>query len=112
MRGPFCYNVAMQVTIPHKLTKEQAIAQVKNSLDEARPKMEGQATLNEERWEDNVLHFDVTAQGQRIAGTLAVEDQNFELNAKLPLMLRMFEGRIKKAIEEQTRQALGGAGAQ
>ena len=96
----------MQVQIPHKLSKDAAVAQVKAALNDARPKMEGQATINEERWEDNVLHFDVTAQGQRISGTLTVNDGTFDLDAKLPLMLRMFEGRIKKAIEEQTAQAL------
>lgn len=98
----------MQLTIPHSSSQQDAIAQIKKMLDEARPKAaENQVVLNEERWEDNVLHFDVTAQGQRIAGTLTVLDKQFDLNAKLPLMLRMFEGRIKKAVEEQTRQALG-----
>lgn len=96
----------MQVQIPHTFTKEQAIAQVKHALDDARPKMAGQAAINEERWDGNVLTFDVTAQGQRISGTLTVNDNNFDLYAKLPLMMRMFEGRIKKAIEEQTQAAL------
>ena len=99
----------MQVTIPHQLAKEAAIAQVKKMLDEARPKAaEQQLVITEERWEDNVLHFDLSAQGQRISGTFTVEDHTFDLNAKLPLMMRMFEGRIKKMIEEQTAQALNG----
>lgn len=101
------YTASMQINIPHNLTKEQAIARVQAGLNEARTKIGDQATIAEERWEDNVLHFDVTTQGQRITGTLTVEDKGFNLYAKLPLMLRMFEGRIQKAIEAQTRQALG-----
>lgn len=97
----------MQLTIPHEYSQTQAIEQVKKALEEARPKMAGQATINEERWDANTLYFDVTTQGQRISGSLAVLDKAFDVNIKLPLMLRMFEGRIKKAIEEQTRQALG-----
>lgn len=60
----------MQVQIPHKFTQAQAIAQVKRALDEGRAKAAGQATIHEERWDDNILHFDVTAQGQRISGTV------------------------------------------
>lgn len=75
-------------------------------IDDARPKAEGQATIHEERWDDNVLTFDVTAQGQRISGTVTVNDTNFDLYAKLPLMLRMFEGRIEAAIKEQAAQML------
>lgn len=97
----------MQVKIPHKFSRAQAVERVKKALDDARPKMAGQAELHEERWEDNVLHFDVTAQGQRISGTLTVEDDAFDLYAKLPLMLRMFEGRIEQMIKEQTGKMLG-----
>lgn len=97
----------MQVQIPHKFTKAQAAAQVKAAIEDARPKMGEQATIHEERWDGEVLYFDVTAQGQRISGTLTVGDNNFDIYAKLPLMLRMFEGRIEKAIKEQTQQMLG-----
>jgi len=97
----------MQLNIPHKFTKEAAVARVKSALDEARSKLADKATLHEERWDGDTLHFDVEAQGQRIAGTLAVEDHAFNLQAKLPMMLRMFEGKIEKMILEQTKQALG-----
>jgi len=96
----------MQVQIPHKFTKQEALLQVKRALDEGRAKAAGQATIHEERWDDNVLHFDVSAQGQRIAGTVTVNDHNFDIYAKLPLMLRMFEGRIEAAIKEQAAQML------
>ena len=98
----------MQVKIPHKLTKSAAIAQVKKALEDARPKMdEAKVTITTERWDDNVLTFDVTGQGQRISGTFTVNDHDFELYAKLPLMLKMFEGKIEKAIAEQAKGMLG-----
>jgi hypothetical protein len=93
----------MHVEIPHKLSKAAAIAQVKKGLEEARPKLEGQTTIEKEEWADNTLNFGVTVQGQSISGALTIEDKKFILDAKLPLLWRMFEGRIKKAIEEQIK---------
>lgn len=96
----------MQVQLPHKLTQAQAVVQIKKMIDDGRAKAAGQATIHEERWDDNVLTFDVTAQGQRISGTVTVNDTNFDIYAKLPIMLRMFEGRIEAAIKEQAAQML------
>lgn len=91
----------MQVTIPHKFTKDEAVKRVKMALEEARTKIGDQATIDREEWQGDTLHYGFTAQGQSISGTFEVREKEFELYAKLPLMLRMFEGKIKKAIEEQ-----------
>lgn len=97
----------MQIKIPHQAGSAQAAkSKVMQALDEARAKIGDQATIDKEEWNDNVLTFGFTAQGQSISGTFEVRDNEFELNAKLPLMLRMFEGRLKKAIEEQARGML------
>ena len=91
----------MQLKIPHQFTKEAAVARVKQALDEARHKLGEQATIDEERWEGDTLHFAFTAQKQHISGTLAVGDTHFDVYVKLPLMLRMFEGKIQKVVEAQ-----------
>lgn len=91
----------MHVVMPHTLGREAAIARVKEALEKAKPELAGKAVIEEERWEAGVLHFAFTAQGQRIAGALAVGEKEFTLDAKLPLMLRLFEGRIEKEIQRQ-----------
>ena len=97
----------MHIDIPHKFkTKEEAVARVKSALNEARPQLAGKATVTQEDWEGNTLNFAADIQGQSISGTLAVRDSVFDINAKLPLMLRMFEGRIEKALKEQTSKLL------
>lgn len=97
----------MQIKIPHQAGSAAAAkSKVMQALDEARTKIAGQATIDREEWNDNVLTFGFTAQGQTITGTFEVRDAEFELNAKLPLMLKMFEGRLKKAIEDQARGML------
>ncbi len=96
----------MQVQIPHKFTKTEAITRVKQAIEEGRSQIAGKATIDEERWEGDTLHFAFTGQGQSISGTLTVEDHQFDLYAKLPLMLKFFEGKIEKAIKEQATQML------
>ena len=96
----------MQLKIPHSSSRHEAVARVQRLLIEAKPKLADKVTIEEERWEGDVLHFAFTTQGQKISGQLEVKDKEYELNAKLPLMMRMFEGRIEKMIAEQSRQML------
>lgn len=96
----------MQIAIPHKFTKAEAKERVVVALREARQKLGDQATIDKEEWQGDTLNFGFTVQGQSIEGTFEVRDNDFDLNARLPLMLRMFEGRIKKAIEEQASAML------
>ncbi len=64
------------------------------------------ATIKEETWEGSTLRFDVELQGKDIAGTLEVTDMQYVLDAKLPLLWRMFEGRIESEIAKRV-QSLG-----
>jgi hypothetical protein len=93
----------MQIQIPHKGTKQQAIDQIHKALEEARPKMAGQAEIEKEEWDGDTLNFAVTVQGQHISGSVTTTDAVYDLTLKLPLMLRMFEGKIKRTIEEQLK---------
>jgi len=97
----------MKVSIPHKDTQIGAITHVKKILNESRAQMAAHLTDVTEAWQGNVLNFAFTAQKNHISGTLEVKDHSFELYAKLPLMMRMFEGRIQKMIEDETKKMLG-----
>jgi len=98
----------MHIQFPHSFSKTDAVGRVKQMLADAkaRPELAGKVEIQEERWEGDVLHFGFTAQGQHITGQLEVKDAEFVLDAKLPLMLRLFEGKIEKMIKEQTAQIL------
>jgi hypothetical protein len=60
--------------------------------------------IHEEKWEGDTLSFSFSAQGQLISGTLRVDDSEYVLDAKLPFMFRLFEGRIQSEIEKQLAQ--------
>ncbi len=91
----------MHFKVPHKTTKTAAKQRVKDALEQARPHLKGQAEITEEKWEGDTFHFSVNLQGKTVTGTLAVGDMDFELNAKLPLMWRLFEGKIEREISKQ-----------
>lgn len=93
----------MHLQIPHKSNKHEALTRVRRALNEGRSQLGSYATLDEERWEGSILHFAATLQGKQITGTLEVTDQDFVLDAKLPLLWRIFEGRIEKMLEEQVK---------
>jgi hypothetical protein len=94
----------MKVSIPHKLSEVEAVTRVRKILHDSRAKLAEHLTDVEEKWEGSTLHFAFTAQKQHISGTLEVRDRVFNIYAKLPLMMRLFEGKIQKMILEQVNQ--------
>ena len=97
----------MHIQVPHKKLKSEAKQKIKDAIEEARPHMKGQVEVTKEEWQDDTLHFTVLMQGKEIAGTLQVTEEDFILDAKLPLMWRMFEGRIQKEVAKQVEQMRG-----
>ncbi len=104
---PACYTPFMHLEIPHKTTQKAAVDRVKRGLVEARPHMAGQVKIEKEEWNNSMLNFAFTTQGKEITGTLRITDEMFILDAKLPLLWRMFEGKIEKMIKEQAQTMLG-----
>lgn len=95
------YTPAMQFKIDHKTTQTAAIRRIKQMLEDQKQHIAVHATDVKTEWKDNVLDFGFTAQGTKITGTLTVTDTHFDVYAKLPLMYRLFEGRIEKMIEAE-----------
>ena len=97
----------MHIKLPHNLkTEGAAILRAKQALNQMRSQLPPNAKINKESWSDNTLTFDATADKINVTGSLVVTKDEYEITAKLPLMLRIFEGRIEKAIKEQTAQLL------
>lgn len=98
----------MHFEVPHKFGTQQAVARIKTALEQVKvnPQVKDQLVIDKEEWDGNTLNFAFTAQKQHITGSVAVEESRFVIDAKLPLMLRMFEGRIEKMIAEQVKGML------
>jgi len=93
----------MYLQIPHKANKISALTKVKLALQQGKAQMPKEVSIDEERWEGDTLNFKATIQGKQISGTLLVTDKDFVIDAKLPLLWRIFEGRIEKMIGEQVK---------
>ena len=98
----------MHIQVPHKFGEQKGVERVKTALEQVKtnPQVKDQLIIEKEEWEGNKLTFAFTGQKQHITGTLVVDEKEFIVDAKLPLMLRMFEGRIEKMIGEQVKQML------
>jgi hypothetical protein len=83
------------------MSASKAVGRVNSMLNEHRAQIMQQAKIKKEEWKNNTLHFEVEIQGKDVTGTLAVTDTDYILDAKLPLLWRMFEGKIEKEIEKQ-----------
>ncbi len=94
----------MHIVIPHKTTQAAAVAKVKDGIEKGRSQIANHATITEERWDGDTLHFAVDLQGKAISGTLEVGEADYVLDAKLPLLWRMFEGRIEAEVENQVKK--------
>lgn len=97
----------MHIQIPHKTTQKAAVDRVKQGLIQARPHMQGQVKIDKEEWNNSMLNFAFTTQGKQVTGTLRITDEEFIVDAKLPLMWRLFEGKIEKMVAEQAQGMLG-----
>lgn len=97
----------MHLRIPHKMPgKDRAVATIKTALMRHRAELSKHATINEETWEGDTLHFAIVLQGKKITGTLAVTETDFVLDVTLPLLWRMFEKRIEAEVESRVRDLM------
>jgi len=91
----------MHVEIPHHFSQKEGVNRVKMALNQSRAQVLQQAPDLKTDWDGTTLNFSATIQGKAITGSLEVKEKQFVLDAKLPLLWRIFEGRIEKAIREQ-----------
>lgn len=82
------------------------MTRVKKALQQSRAQLAAHVEGMHESWDNNILTFSFTIQKQAISGTVTITDSSYDIVAKLPLMWRLFEGRIEKEIKEQLAQML------
>jgi hypothetical protein len=93
----------MHIVVPHKFGARKAVEKVKEGIDQGRAKIAGQAMIKKEEWDGDTLSFAVELQGKEITGSLAVSETEYVLDAKLPLMWRLFEGRIEAEVAKHVK---------
>ena len=94
------------MSIPHKLTKEEAQRRIQELLPKMKSDFAGQVKDLREEWNGNKGKFSFTAMGFSVSGTLTVNDSTVDLDGDLPFAALLFKGKIKSVIEEKAQQIL------
>src|SRR5258707_8633519 len=94
MSAPF------EVTIPHRLGREEATRRLKAGLTRAAASIPV-LKVDEETWEENRMVFRVRALGQAASGHLDVADDHVRLEVTLPWLLQRFAEVAQGAIRNR-----------
>jgi hypothetical protein len=82
------------VDIPHKLGREAAKARIGGGVGKLADMIPGGGAV-EQRWEGDVLHFSVSAMGQKVASRLEIFENRVHAEVDLPPMLALFAAKIR-----------------
>lgn len=91
----------MRIDVPHHTSKDAARKKVDARLGQLLAQFGGHAEEIEHEWLGDTMRFKGKARGMTLEGTVEVTDATIVLDAKLPLMVKMFEGRIRQAVERE-----------
>ncbi|MEO8381933.1 MAG: polyhydroxyalkanoic acid system family protein [Acidobacteriota bacterium] len=97
----------MKIEVPHKTSKDAARRKVEERIGQLLSQFGGHADEITHEWLGDTLTFKGKAKGLAVAGTVEVTDQQVVIDGKLPLVARMFEGRIREALEREAKTMFG-----
>lgn len=93
------------VSIPHRLTKDEAKRRITTGIENHRAQFEKMAHV-ENHWNGDRMEFKATAMGQSITGRADITADAVVVNLDLPWMLAMMAGKIQNQIEGEGRKLL------
>lgn len=96
----------MNFSIPHFITKEEALPRIKRLIGDLRIRYSEQIGDAHETWTSTRAHFDLTVQGVTITGTLAVDDAEVRITVEYPAALAPFSDRIERYIRDEAEALL------
>jgi hypothetical protein len=96
----------IDVSIPHRLSRDEARSRIKSGAERLRSQFGGQATKVNESWQDYHAEFGFSAMGQSVTGRMDVLDDAVKLSVDVPWMLALLAGKIRGRVEEEGRKLL------
>ena len=90
----------VSVTIPHRLTKDEARRRLEEGFERVTQHVAGRAIRVDQRWNGDSMDFSAAMIGQSITGRIMVKDHAVDLEIDLPWLLasmaNMFKGRLER----------------
>ena len=96
----------LSISIPHRLTQEEARTRLQNGIADLRTKHAGQLANVQEQWDGNRMNFSLKAAGQSLTGRLEVLPDAVKLDVDLPWLMAMFAEKFRPRVEAEGRKML------
>jgi hypothetical protein len=93
------------VDVPHKLGLAEARRRVEGGIGKVAGWIPGGA-MTDHRWDGDVLHFTVTAMGQKISSKLDVRNDRVVATIDLPPFLALFAEKLKAKLAKEAPKML------
>ncbi|MEE9199570.1 MAG: polyhydroxyalkanoic acid system family protein [Dehalococcoidia bacterium] len=93
----------MKIEYRHGKSAQEAYERIDGLLTALEAQYKDQISDSHRAWNDtnDRMEFGLEAMGQRISGTLSLEGEMAILELKLPLLARMFSGRLERIVREE-----------
>lgn len=95
----------ISLDIPHKLGRDAAKARIGGGIGKLADLFPGGAAVDQ-RWEGDVMHFTVSAMGQKVASRLEVFEDKVHAVVDLPPMLALFASKIREKLAREAPKLL------
>ncbi len=102
-------RAAMRVIVPHHTDKDTAKRKINDRLTQALSQYGHYLNDSSHSWSGDTLTFSGSARGFKASGTMEVTDTEVIIDAKLPLIARPFEPRVRHTIEQEAAGVFGSA---
>ncbi|MEO7299585.1 MAG: polyhydroxyalkanoic acid system family protein [Verrucomicrobiota bacterium] len=97
---------AINLSIPHKLSPEEAKLRITKLITETKSQFGGSVSEVKESWADNQGTFSFRAMGFAVSGNLQVEPSTVQVEINLPFAALPFKGRVESEISTRAKQLL------
>ena len=97
---------SMSVSVPHKLSQEEATTRLKKFVSEMKTQFGSQAKNLSESWESNKGTFSFEVMGMSLSGVLNIEPDQVRMDGQFPMTALPFKGKIESAVRDKLQQLL------
>jgi hypothetical protein len=99
-------NKTITLTIPHKLTQDEARTRLQHGIADMRGKFGDKVANVQETWNGNQMSFRLSALGQAVTGRVDVQPEAVRLDVDLPWILAVLVDKVRPQIEQEGRRML------
>ena len=94
------------VTIPHKLSKDEAIRRLQSGFGKVRTTFGEKFVVVKDEWSGDHLDFRANLLGQTTTGTVDVADDHVRLEVQLPWFLSLLANKAKALVQREGKLML------